>query len=144
MGGWNSISTSAGPANLDRVTVRFIGEAAVLGNVVSTRNAHIAMNLPTQYIDDYRNREGFRLMTGFQAGTGLSMVMNVRRPPFVNLELRQALLYGTDQSAINDLLYDGHYLISDGPLNAVHPCYWPGNAQYYPHDLDVPRQAGVH
>ena len=134
-GGWNSISTSAGPANLDRVTVRFIGEAAVLRNVVSTRNAHIAMNLPTQYIDDYRNREGFRLMTGFQAGTGLSMVMNVRRPPFDNLELRQALLYGTDQSAINDLLYDGHYLISDGPLNAVHPCYWPGNAQYYPHDL---------
>ena len=29
----------------------------------------------------------------------------------------------------------GNYLISDGPLNAVHPCYWPGNAQYYPHDL---------
>ena len=135
-GGWSSISTSAGPAKLDRVTVRFIGEAAVLGNVVSTRNAHIAMNLPTPYIDDYRNREGFRLMTGFQAGTGLSMVMNVRRPPFDNLQFRQALLHGTDQSAINDLLYDGHYLISDGPLNAVHPCYWEGNARYYPHDVE--------
>ena len=135
-GGWNSISTSAGPAKLDRVTVRFIGEAAVLGNVVSTRNAHIAMNLPTPFIDDYRNREGFRLMTGFQAGTGLSMVMNIRRPPFDNLAFRQALLHGTDQSAINDLLYDGHYLISDGPLNSAHPCYWPGNAQYYPHDLE--------
>lgn len=138
-GGWNSISTSPGPAALDRVTVRFIGEAAVLGNVVATRNAHIAMNLPTPYIGDYQNREGFSLMTGFQAGTGRSMVMNVRRPPFDNLRLRQALLHATDQSAINDLLYDGHYLISDGPLNEVHPCYWDGNAQYYPHD---PEKAG--
>jgi peptide/nickel transport system substrate-binding protein len=133
-GGWNSISTSNGPAPLDRITIRFIGEAAVLGNVVSTRNAHLAMSLPTPYIGDYRNREGFRLMTGFQAGTGLAMVMNVRRPPFDDLRLRQALLYGTDQSAVNDLLFDGEYLTSDGPLNPVHPCYWEGNAQYYPHD----------
>jgi peptide/nickel transport system substrate-binding protein len=135
-GGWSSASDTAGPAKLDRVTVRFIGEAAVLGNVVSTRNAHIAMNLPTPYIEDYRDREGFRLMTGFQAGTGRSMVMNVRRPPFDDLRFRQALLHGTDQSVINDLLYDGNYLVSDGPLNAVHPCYWKGNAAYYPHDPD--------
>ncbi len=133
-GGWNSISDSGGPAELDRVTIRFIGEAAVLGNMVGTRNAHVAMGVPTPYIRDYQDREGFRLMTGFQAGTGLAMVMNVRRPPFDNLLLRQALLYGTDQSAINDLLYDGQYLISDGPLNPVHPCYWEGNAQYYSHD----------
>jgi peptide/nickel transport system substrate-binding protein len=119
-GGWSSISRTGGPANLERVTVRFIGEEAVLGSVVRTRNAHIAMNLPTPYIDEYRNREGFRLMTGFQAGTGRSMVMNVRRPPFDDLRFRQSLLHATDQAAVNDLLYDGHYLVSDGPLNTGH------------------------
>ncbi len=136
-GGWNSISRDAGPARLDRVTIRFIGEEAVLGNVVRTGNAHIAMNLPTTYISDYEGQEGFSLVTGYQAGTGRSMVMNLRRPPLDNLEFRQALLYGTDQEAINDLLYDGHYLVADGPLNTVHPCYWDGNARYYPHDPDV-------
>ena len=126
--GWNSISDHAGPAHLDRVTIQFISEEAVLGNVVRTGNAHIAMNLPVTYIEDYRDREGFRLVQGFQAGTGLSMTMNTRKAPWNILEFRQALLYGTDQEAVNDLLFDGSYLIADGPLNTVHPCYWDGNA----------------
>jgi peptide/nickel transport system substrate-binding protein len=136
-GGWNSVSETGGPARLDRVTIRFIGEEAVLGNVVRTGNAHVAMNLPTTYIDEYRNQEGFGLVTGFQAGTGRSMVMNLRRPPLDDLTFRRALLHGTDQAAINDLLFDGHYLISDGPLNTVHPCYWEGNAEYYEHDPEM-------
>ncbi|MYH48732.1 MAG: hypothetical protein F4151_04190 [Gammaproteobacteria bacterium] len=138
-GGWNWISSEAGPAKVERVTIRFIGEEAVLGNIVRTGNAHIAMNLPTAYIDDYRDAEGFSLLTGYQAGTGLQMVMNVRRPPFSDLRVRQAVLYATDQPAINDLLYDGHYLSSDGPLNTVHPCYWEGNADFYPHDPETAR-----
>jgi len=139
-GGWNSISREPGPAKVERVTIRFIGEEAVLGNIVRTGNAHIAMNLPTAYIDDYRDAEGFSLLTGYQAGTGLQMVMNVRRPPFSDLRVRQAVLYATDQPAINDLLYDGHFLSSDGPLNTVHPCYWEGNADLYPHDPETARQ----
>ena len=134
--GWNSISDHAGPAHLDRVTIQFSSEEAVLGNVVRTGNAHIAMNLPVTYIEDYRDREGFRLVQGFQAGTGLSMTMNTRKAPWNILEFRQALLYGTDQEAVNDLLFDGSYLIADGPLNTVHPCYWDGNGDYYPHDKD--------
>ena len=139
-GGWNSISNEAGPARVERITIRFIGEEAVLGNIVRTGNAHIAMNLPTAYIDDYRDAEGFSLLTGYQAGTGLQMVMNVRRPPFSDLRVRQAVLYATDQPAINDLLYDGHFLPSDGPLNTVHPCYWEGNADLYPHNPGTARR----
>ncbi len=139
-GGWNSISNEPGPARVERVTIRFIGEEAVLGNIVRTGNAHIAMNLPTAYIDDYRNAEGFSLLTGYQAGTGLQMVMNVRRPPFNDIRVRRALLHGTDQQALNDLLYDGHYLTADGPLNTVHRCYWEGNAGYYPHDPEMAKR----
>ncbi len=134
-GGWNAISRG-GPAHLDRVTIRFIGEQAVLGNVVKTGDAHIAMNVPSTYIEDYRDSDDFRLITGFQAGSGLSMTMNTRNPPLSHLELRQALLYGVNQEAINELLYDGNFLVTDGPLNEIHPCYWEGNADYYPHDPD--------
>mgnify|MGYP001827260128 CR=1 FL=1 len=52
-GGWNSISEEGGTARLSRVTINFIGEEAVLGSVVQTGDAHIAMNLPAAYIDDY-------------------------------------------------------------------------------------------
>ena len=132
-GGWNSIGENTGPVYLDSVTINFIGEKMVLGNVVQTGDAHIAMNLPAAYVDDYRG-EGFRLVAGYQAGTGLQMVMNTRDPPFDNLDFRRALLHGTDQSAINDLLYDGSYSPASGPLNRVHPCFWDGNDAYYPHD----------
>jgi peptide/nickel transport system substrate-binding protein len=136
-GGWNSISHTGGPARLKRVTINFIGEEAVLGSVVKTGDAHIAMNLPSAYINDYADTEGFSLITGYQAGTGLSMVINTRKPPLNILAFRQALLYGTDPIAINDLLYDGNYLPSFGPLNTVHPCYWDGAENRYPHNPET-------
>jgi peptide/nickel transport system substrate-binding protein len=58
-GGWNAITEEAGPVRLDSVTIKFIGEEAVLGSIVKTGDAHIAMNLPAAYIDDYRDRNGF-------------------------------------------------------------------------------------
>lgn len=133
-GGWNSISERRGPALLERVVIRFIGEKAVLGSVVKTGDVDVAVNLPATYVEDYLEAEQFHLLKGFQAGTGLSMIMNLRRAPFDQLSFRKALLIGTDQKAINTLLYDGHYLVSDGPLNTVHPCYWDNNASYYPYD----------
>ena len=129
-GGWSGISKKPGPVALDRVTIRFITEEAVLGNLVKTGDAHIAMNLPATYTSDYRDIEGYSLLTGYQAGTGLSMIINTRKAPLSRLELRQALLYGTNQKAANDLLYDGQYSVTDGVLNKVHPCYWEGASLY--------------
>jgi peptide/nickel transport system substrate-binding protein len=137
-GGWNAIKMEEGPAYLDSVTVTFIGEDAVLGSVVSTGDAHIARELPSAYISDYEDQEGFEFITGYQAGTGLQMVINVRNAPLSILEVRQALNYATDQEAVNELLYDGTYLVSHGPLNVVHPCYWEGAAEMYEYD---PEQA---
>ncbi len=135
-GGWNSIANHEGPAHLDSVTIRFIGESAVLGSVVSTGDAHIARELPSAYIEDYKDQDGFAFITGYQAGTGLQMVFNTRNAPLNMSEVRQALNYGTDQTAINDLLYDGTYLESFGPVNVVHPCHWDGAKDLYGYDPD--------
>ncbi|MCB9139085.1 MAG: hypothetical protein H6642_12125 [Caldilineaceae bacterium] len=139
-GGWNSIQNHEGPAYLDSVTISFIGEDAVLGSVVSTGAADIARELPTAYIEDYRDQDGYEFITGYQGGTGLQMVINVRNAPLNILEVRQALEYGTDQAAVNDLLYDGTYLVSYGPLNVVNPCYWDGVEEMYPYDPEQAKQ----
>lgn len=133
-GGWNSIANHEGPAYLDSVTIRFIGESAVLGSVVSTGDAHVARELPSAYIEDYKDQDGYEFITGYQAGTGLQMIFNTRNAPLNILEFRQALNYGTDQTAINDLLYDGTYLESFGPVNVVHPCHWDGAKELYGYD----------
>ncbi|MBI1296463.1 hypothetical protein GC175_16030 [bacterium] len=133
-GGWNPIQNHEGPAYLDSVTILFIGEAAVLGSVVSTGDAHIARELPPAYREDYQNSAEYQFLTGFQAGTGLQMVFNVRNAPFNITELRQALLYAIDQEGLNELLYDGAYLVQKGPLNVKHPCYSEVVESMYPYD----------
>ncbi len=133
-GGWNSVQDHEGPAYLDSITIRFIGEDAVRAAMLETGDVHIVRELPAANVEDYEDREGFELITGYQAGTGLQMVINIRNAPLNILEVRQALQWATDQKAINDLAYSGLYLVSDGPVNVVHPCYWPGAADLYGHD----------
>ncbi len=57
--------------------------------------------------------------------------MNLRRPPLSDIRVRQALLFGRDMKAINQLLYDGTYMQGDGPLDNVHRCFWPGATAMY-------------
>lgn len=135
-GGWNPVQSHEGPVYLDSITIKFIGEEAVLGSVVQTGDAHVVQELPSAYIADYRDNPNAEFLIGYQAGTGLQMVMNIRQPPLDQLEVRQALLYAADQEAINDLLYDGTYLVSYGPLNTVHPCYWEGAEEMYTPDVE--------
>lgn len=139
-GGWNAIQEHEGPAHLDSITIRFIGEDAVRAAMLETGDVHIVRELPAANVEDYEDREGFELITGYQAGTGLQMVINIRNAPLNILEVRQALQWATDQDAINDLAYGGLYLVSDGPVNVVHPCYWPGAADLYGYD---PAQAAA-
>ncbi len=133
-GGWNGIQDHEGAAYLDSITIRFIGEDAVRAAMLETGDVHIVRELPAANVEDYEDREGFELITGYQAGTGLQMVINIRNAPLNILEVRQALQWATDQPAINDLAYSGLYLVSDGPVNVVHPCYWSGAADIYGHD----------
>lgn len=133
-GGWNSMMTTPGPVGLDSVRIRFIGEDAVLGQMLSTGEANMVYDMPALFSDQYVGNPDFQMMSKGQAGTGLQMVINIRNPPLSDLKVRQALQYAKDAKAINDLLYDGLYQASDGPLNNIHPCYWDGATTMYPHD----------
>ncbi len=135
-GGWNPIQNHEGTAYLDSVTVRYIGEAMVLGDIVNNGEADIAMELPATYVEDYEDNDDAFLVMGFQGGTGMQWVFNTRRAPLDNVEVRQALLYLTDEQELNDTVYDGLYLTQYGPLTSVHPCYWEGAEEMYVRDVD--------
>lgn len=139
-GGWNSIQEHEGAVYLDSITLRFIGEEAVLGNLVNTGDAHLVQELPSSYVEDYGEGKKHGLVVGYQAGTGLEMIMNIVKPPLDQLKVRQALLYAVDQQEINELVYDGLYLPMQGPLNTVHPSYWDGVEKMYPYNPDKANQ----
>jgi peptide/nickel transport system substrate-binding protein len=139
-GGWNPASTHRGPAYLETVTIRFIGENAVLNEAVRAGTALVGFTLTPDSRDIYKDNPNFRYLSMGQTGTGLQQVMNVRRPPLSDIRVRQAILFARDSAAINRLLYDGTYIPSDGPLDNVHPCFWPGVTAMYAPNLDRARQ----
>lgn len=96
-------------------------------------------DLPAQFVADYENDPAYRVLSGFQAGTGMQYVMNVTRPPLDNLLVRQAIRYATNQQGLNNLVYDGRNLPMNGPLNRNHPCYNAEIEDRYSYDLDQAR-----
>jgi peptide/nickel transport system substrate-binding protein len=130
-GGWNGAALHQGPAYLDQVTIRFIGENAVLAEAVRAGTTLVGYSLPPAAIEIYKDKPNFRFVSMAQVGTGLQQVMNTRRPPLNDLRVRQALMFGRDANAINQLLYDGAYTASDGPLDNPHPCALPEAARMY-------------
>ncbi len=135
-GGWNSIMENPGPVALDTVTVNFIGEPAVLGSLVEYGDADIGFAIPAQYVEDYKDKDDFQFYSKGQSGTGLQMVMNTRKPPLSDIRVRKALNFAADQEAVNELLYDGAYTPSDGPLNNSHVCFWDGATAMYATDTE--------
>jgi peptide/nickel transport system substrate-binding protein len=135
-GGWNPIQTTPGPVSLDSVKFRFIGEEAVLGQMLMTGEANMVYDMPALFTEQYVGNDDFVVSSKGQAGTGLQQVFNVRNPPLSDLRVRQAILYAKDSKAINDILYDGLYQESDGPLNNIHHCYWDGATTMYQHDAE--------
>ncbi|MCA3263043.1 MAG: hypothetical protein ING44_13960 [Telmatospirillum sp.] len=139
-GGWNSASAQQGPAYLDSVTIRFIGENAVLNEAVRAGTTLVGFTLTPDARDIYKDKPNFVFLSRGQSGTGLQLVMNIRNPPLSDIRVRQALLFARDSAAVNRLLYDGTYIPSDGPLDNVHPCFWPGASAMYQPNLDRARQ----
>ncbi|WP_293861576.1 ABC transporter substrate-binding protein [uncultured Alsobacter sp.] len=135
-GGWNPVQKAKGPVGVDQVTVRWIGEGAVLGNVVKSGNAQIGFTIPASFVDEYKNDKTVQFISKDQSGTGLQMVMNTRKPPLNDVRVRRALHHAADQAAINKLLYDGYYAPSEGPLNNNHRCFWDGAGKMYERSAD--------
>lgn len=136
-GGWNPMQDDEGPAKIETVTLRFIGEPAVLGQILQTGEADVVYTLPPLFLDLYTDNPEYKVISKGQAGTGLQMVMNIRQPPLDDIRVRKALLHGKDAASANDILYDGLYETSDGPLNNIHPCFWQGATELYAHDLEA-------
>lgn len=115
-----------GPANLDSITMRFVGDAAVLGEVLKTGEVNMVMELPAQAVATYKGQPGFQVVPGYQPGTGMQFMFNTSKAPFDDVKVRQALRLAYDNDKINTTLYDGNYVPVKGPLTRFSRCYWKG------------------
>jgi peptide/nickel transport system substrate-binding protein len=128
-----------GPAYLDSITIKWVGEDAVLGEVLRSGEVNMVMELPAQNLATYKNNPDFQVVAGYQPGTGLQFVMNVGRPPLDDIRVRRALRYSYDQDRMNQTLFDNNYVVVKGPVTKFTRCYWKGAEEAYKMDLDRAR-----
>jgi peptide/nickel transport system substrate-binding protein len=124
----------AGPAYLDSITIKWVGEAAVLGEVLKTGEVNMVMSLPAQSLAFYKSNPDFQVIPAYQPGTGMQFTMNTSRPPLDDIRVRQALRYAYDQDKINQTLYDSYNVAVKAPLTKFSRCYWKGAEDAYKYD----------
>jgi len=121
----------AGPPYLGQMTVRFVGDKGVLGQVLKSGEANLVVELPTDALPDYRNNPNYHVVLGYQPGTGMQFVMNTSRPGLNDLRVRKALRLAYDPNKINQTLYGGDYVTVRGPLTPSSRFYWKGGDGAY-------------
>ncbi|MBN2305246.1 MAG: hypothetical protein JXQ72_12245 [Anaerolineae bacterium] len=73
------------------------------------------------------------------AGMPQQFFFNTQRAPTDQLAVRQALLYGTNRTAIANAVFQGQSPVAYGPLTSVTPFYDPVVETKYPYDPDFAR-----
>jgi peptide/nickel transport system substrate-binding protein len=128
------------PQSLDTIEFRFYqdpptrslalesGEVQMIGDLLPT-DAELLVGNPTLRI--------YRVPV---AGTPQQLFFNTQLAPTDDLNVRQALLYGTNRTAIVDAVFQGQSPIAYGPLVSVmKPFYDPSVESMYPYDPDYAR-----
>jgi len=128
-----------GVGRLNSVTFRFVGEDAVLGEVLRSGEVNMVMELPAQVVNTYRNNPNFQVVPGYQSGSGMQFVINTSRPGLDDVRVRRAMRHAYDQDRMNQALFDGLYVANKGPLTKYTRCFWAGANDAYRLDLDRAR-----
>jgi peptide/nickel transport system substrate-binding protein len=129
-----------GPVYLDSLTFRFIGEETILGTIITTDEVNVVMELPPQFVSDFRDNPNYQLEAAPVDNTGIQLIANVTRAPLDNITVRRALRHAVSSEIINNLAYDGEWAELYGPLNQTHPCYWDGANEVYPYNPERARE----
>jgi peptide/nickel transport system substrate-binding protein len=122
----------AGRPFLDQLEFVFYPDYAGVVAAYRSGEVHGIGRVPADYLGRVLAEENLNVYSAPLAGYGL-VFLNLERPIFQEVEVRQALLWGLDRHKIIDQLLDGQALEASGP---VMPFSWAyeGDVQRYSHD----------
>ncbi len=123
-----------GPAYLDSITLKFVGEDAILAEALGSGEVDLVYRISSQYIAPYEKNDDFTVVEAYEHGTGSLFVMNQEKAPLDDVRVRQALMYAYDLNEMNDRLFDGKGMIGKGLLTSKIACFYEEGAGSYYYD----------
>jgi len=112
-----SVYTRARPA-IESITFRFFTDAATRAPALESGAADIVGEVPPQEAERLAAKGGFTLLPVTIAGQPLQYLVNTARPPTDDLEVRKALLLGTNRAVIVQTVFGATSPLAQGPLSA--------------------------
>jgi peptide/nickel transport system substrate-binding protein len=97
-----------GPAYLDRLTVRFLPEAAVRAGALTSGQVDLIEGVQSTDVAMFEEQEGFKLLAGPSgASTSFTLNINYTRAPADDVRVRRALRDGLDLEPLVKQVYFG-------------------------------------
>ncbi len=121
-------------AQVEEIEFRFFTDPATRSPALESGQVQIMGEIPPQDAARLAGNPEFRIAAVPIPGVSLMFFLNTQRPPLDRLEVRQALLYGTDRPAIVAAVFGESSPVAYGPLAAVNFGYDPRVQSAYPYD----------
>jgi peptide/nickel transport system substrate-binding protein len=99
-------ATNTGPANIERIRLREIGEASTSFLELQTGGVDMLLGVPQEFLSEAASLPNIKLMTMPDLEV-YYLGMNVTAAPFDDIRVRQAAALAVNQQAIKDNLYGG-------------------------------------
>ncbi len=127
-----------GAVNLDEVTILLVPDPQIRAVMLQTGEIDINIHLPVEQLPILEADPNITVLRMPTTRT-TTLYLNMSRPPFDDLRVRQAVAYAIDKEAIVNATLEGAGTPAVGPISLSE--VWVNNdLQGYPYNLDMARQ----
>jgi len=123
-----------GPAYLDKIVVKFIGEPGTRLACLQSGECDVIKDPSFPDIQALRDDPNFRVIKVPEKGAPYSWSFNTVKPPTDDVSVRKALNLAVNREMINESVFNGERAPYYTVLTSATPEYWPGSADHIYYD----------
>ncbi len=125
-----------GPAYVDKITFRFVGEEMTRVAALETGEANVVMEIPPLEVQRLKDDPNFNVVSAPVPGMPVTALMNASKSPLDDVRVRQAINYAVDQERLVNTLYAGEWFAAHNTLAPNTWAYDEEAASMYSYDPD--------
>ncbi|WP_010278200.1 ABC transporter substrate-binding protein [Paenibacillus senegalensis] len=108
-----------GPPLADKLVIKFITENQTKVAALESGTVDIAFGIPAIHVKRFMDDDKFYVLEDTRSGNGMMLQMNLDKPVFQDIRVRQALNMAIQKQAIIDSVLQGMGEVAHGPLSST-------------------------